>query len=104
MRFNRRKMQTAVSAGLALHLTAVPSGAQESSSRLDALHQLNDSVATLVRDVSQSVVQVLVTSYGPVEPANRTDTDMVIGRQRSIGSGVVVAAGGYIMTILRARS
>ena len=98
MRLNRRNIQTALAAGLALHLMAIPSGAQELPKRLDALQQLNGSVATLVRNVSQSVVQVLVTSYGPVEPASRTDTDMVIGRQRSIGSGVVIAAGGYIMT------
>jgi serine protease Do len=33
-----------------------------------------------------------------VEKSSRTDTDLVIGRQRSSGSGVVVDAGGYIMT------
>jgi len=48
--------------------------------------------------VSRSVVQVLVTSYGPVQQSDRMDTDLVIGRQRSMGSGVVVDAGGYIMT------
>jgi serine protease Do len=99
MRNSRRKTLMALAAaGLVLHLAATPAGAQEPHSRLDALQQLNGSVAALVRSVSQSVVQVIVTSYGPVEPANRTDTDMVIGRQRSMGSGVVIAAGGYIVT------
>jgi serine protease Do len=94
----RKTLMALAAAGLAVHLTATPAGAQEAHGRLDALQQLNGSVAALVRSVSQSVVQVIVTSYGPVEPANRTDTDMVIGRQRSMGSGVVIAAGGYIMT------
>jgi serine protease Do len=81
-----------------LLLTAAAADAQEPASRIDPLQQLNGSVASLVRNVSQSVVQVLVTSYGPVEENSRTETDLVIGRQRSIGSGVVVDAGGYIMT------
>ena len=38
---------------------------------LDALQQLNGSVATLVKRVSQSVVQVIVTSYGPVDQNGR---------------------------------
>jgi serine protease Do len=41
---------------------------------------------------------VVVTSYGPVTPSARDETDLVIGRQRSMGSGVVIDAGGYIMT------
>src|SRR5436190_1567477 len=65
--------------------------AQPSATRIDALQQLNRSVTALVSTVSQSVVQVLVSSYGPVEKSSRTDTDLVIGRQRSSGSGVVVA-------------
>jgi len=82
---------------IALLGTAVPARAQQAPSR-DPLHVLNGSVATLVETVSRSVVQVLVTSYGPVQQSDRMDTDLVIGRQRSMGSGVVVDAGGYIMT------
>jgi serine protease Do len=83
---------------LMLLLTGAVADAQESVRRVDALQELNGSVASLVRGVSRSVVQVLVTSYGPVEESSRTETDLVIGRQRSMGSGVVVDAGGYIMT------
>lgn len=39
-----------------------------------------------------------MTSYGPVDRPTRTDTNLVIARQRSLGSGVVLDAGGYIMT------
>jgi serine protease Do len=62
------------------------------------LQQLNGSVESLVERVSQSVVQVLVTSYGPVDDGNRAAADLVIGRQHSVGSGVVVDAGGFIIT------
>jgi serine protease Do len=72
--------------------------AQEPATRLDPLLQLNGSVESLVRRVSQSVVQVVVTSYGPMEKSDRADADLVIGRQRSMGSGVVIDADGYIIT------
>jgi serine protease Do len=39
-----------------------------------------------------------VTGYGPVEDAGRGDTDVVIGRQRSMGSGVIVDPDGFIIT------
>jgi serine protease Do len=82
-------------------LTAVrvrPADAQDGASRVNALQDLNGSVTSLVGRVSQSVVQVMVTSYGPLEESSHTDADLVIGRERSMGSGVVVAAGGYILT------
>jgi serine protease Do len=81
----------------ALLAAPAPARAQQATGR-DPLHVLNGSVATLVETVSRSVVQVLVTSYGPVQQSDRMDTDLVIGRQRSMGSGVVIDAGGYIMT------
>jgi serine protease Do len=64
--------------------------------RLDGLQQLNVSVESLVSRVSRSVVQVLVSTYEPVD--RRNDTDLVIGRQRSLGSGVVIDTDGYILT------
>jgi len=71
---------------------------QQPASRIDALQQLNGSVAALARTCRRASCKLLVSSYGPVDKSSRTDTDLVIGRQRSIGSGVVVDAGGYIMT------
>jgi serine protease Do len=84
----------------AVGLTAVlarPTYAQDALSRVNALQDLNGSVTSLVSRVSQSVVQVLVTSYGPLE-ATRSEADLVIGRERSMGSGVIIDAGGYILT------
>ena len=63
----------------------------------DSLHQLNNSVRTLVKRITPSVVQVLVTGYGPVE-GSAGNTSLVLGRQQSIGSGLVIDADGYIVT------
>src|SRR5215472_8086894 len=64
---------------------------------LDPLHQLNDSVRALVKRVAPTVVQVIVTGYGPVA-SSRANTSVVIGKQQSVGSGVVIDADGYILT------
>jgi serine protease Do len=62
------------------------------------LRQLNQSVDALIKRVSPSVVQILVTGYGPLEEGDRGNTSSVIGRQRAIGSGFVIDESGYIMT------
>jgi serine protease Do len=72
----------------------VPSSCGQSS---DALHKLNESVDSLIRKVSPSVVQILVTGYGPIEQEHGS-TGAVIGRQRGIGSGFVIDPDGYIIT------
>ncbi len=61
------------------------------------LSELNAALEALAAKVSQGVVQVLVTGYGPVEESGRTDTAL-IARQRAIGSGVIVDGSGYILT------
>jgi serine protease Do len=55
-------------------------------------------VEALVQRVSPSVVQVLVSGYGSTGEAGQGQTSIVIGRQRAIGSGVVVDPDGYIVT------
>jgi serine protease Do len=64
----------------------------------DALHQLNDSVEALVQRVSPSVVQILVSGYSSTEDAGQGQMSVVIGKQRTIGSGVIVDPEGYIVT------
>ena len=63
----------------------------------DPLHQLNNSVRALVKRVTPSVVQVLVTGYGPVEGNGATPVSCS-DRQQSIGSGVIIDPDGYIVT------
>src|SRR5579863_6449181 len=64
----------------------------------DALHQLNDSVEALVKRVSPSVVQILVSGYSSTEDTDQGQMSVVIGKQRTIGSGVIVDPEGYIVT------
>lgn len=63
----------------------------------DSLVQLNAALEGLADKVSQGVVQILVTGYGPLEESGQADTAL-IARQRAIGSGVVVDSNGYVMT------
>src|SRR5258707_7330203 len=64
----------------------------------DALRRWDESVDALVRRVSPSVVQIMVTGYGAVSEGARGNADVVIGRQKAIGSGFVIDASGYIIT------
>ena len=102
---NRRK-QPPNARWIALILTALgvflaPRAEAQSRSSAnvpDALHQLNDSIEALVQRVSPSVVQVLVSGYSSTEDNDQGQMSVVIGKQRSIGSGVIVDPEGYIVT------
>ena len=64
----------------------------------DPLHQLNSSIEAIVKRVAPSVVQVIVTGFGPLGEGNESEASLVVGRQRSIASGVVIDPDGYIIT------
>src|SRR4029434_2397148 len=64
----------------------------------DPLVRMNESVDALTRKVWPSVVQILVSSYGPREDGGRSESNVVVGRQQSTGSGFVIDPDGYIMT------
>ena len=81
-----------------LALGSLAGQSPQNAGRPDALHQLNDSVEALVERVSPSVVQIVVTGYSSSEREQRGETDLVIGRERAIGSGVIVDPEGYIVT------
>jgi serine protease Do len=76
--------------------------AQASSALKDqsfkALIQLNHSVEALVKKISPSVVQVLVTGFRPLENESPKESGLVLGKQRGIGSGVIIDSDGYIVT------
>jgi len=63
----------------------------------ESLHQLSDSFQSLARKVSPSVVQIQVTSYGPVQRGGRGDTAL-LGRQHVTGSGFILDPEGYVIT------
>jgi len=89
--------------GLFLSLLFVPAtlhaqAGQKPVPAQDPLARINESVDALTRKVWPSVVQILVTSYGAREESGRSDTSVVVGRQRAVGSGFVIDPEGYIMT------
>lgn len=64
----------------------------------DPLVRMNESIDALTRKVWPSVVQILVSSYGPQNEGPQGRAGVVIGRQQSTGSGFVIDPEGYIMT------
>src|SRR5258708_2904786 len=83
---------------LSLFPSSPPVSGQSSGAATDDLRKLNESAGALIKRVSPSVVQILVTGYGPLEEGEKGSASSVIGRQRAIGSGFVVDSSGYIMT------
>jgi serine protease Do len=68
----------------------------ESKESTDPLRQISESAQRLAARVSPSVVKVIVTGYGPVQEGGREAA--LIGRQHSIGSGLIIDREGYIVT------
>jgi serine protease Do len=67
----------------------------------DLMRQMSASFEALVNRVSPAVVEVQVTGFGSDDDDDDTNNDSKsssIGRQRSLGSGVVVDPDGYIVT------
>ena len=94
-----RKVLVFLSSGFLLVAAPAPTSAQQKpAASQDPLVRMNEAIAALTSQVWPSVVQILVTSYGPREDLNRGDTSMVVGRQRSSGSGFVIDPDGYIVT------
>src|SRR5260221_8695653 len=69
---------------LPLLLTSACPQAMAQERATDELHKLNESVDALIKKVSPSVVQILVTGYGPLEYTEHGNTVVVIVRQRAI--------------------
>jgi len=93
-----RYLSILLASALSLFLSSPSLRGQSGGAATDELRKLNESAAALIKRVSPSVVQILVTGYGPLEEGEKGSTSSVIGRQRAIGSGFVVDPSGYIMT------
>ncbi len=84
-------------------LSALPARAGQqkpAASSQDPFVRMNESIDALTKKVWPSVVQVLVSSYGPRDESGggRGDANVVIGRQQATGSGFVIDPDGYIIT------
>lgn len=64
---------------------------------MNPLRQMSSSFESLVARVSPAVVEIFVNGYGPDED-QESKPDAPIGRQSSLGSGVIVDSNGYIVT------
>lgn len=80
-----------------LSATSLLAQTQPQTDRQKLLQQFSESLDELTARVSPAIVQILVTGYGPVEDKAKGDASQ-IGRQRSLGSGVILDPDGYIIT------
>src|SRR5262245_25237837 len=92
LRLSRGAVRTFLA--LVLLSSAVPARGQKPvppATAPDPLVRMNESIDALTRKVWPSVVQILVTSYGAREDSgDRGSANVVVGRQRSTGSGFVI--------------
>jgi serine protease Do len=91
----QNKQKSSPSTDTSQDASAKPS--QPAVDRAGLLRQLSSSLNELTSRVSPSVVQVLVSGYRVVEDKDDDETAL-LGRQRSLGSGVIVDPDGYIIT------
>ena len=59
---------------------------------------MSASFESLARHVSPAVVEILVTGYGTDEEDEDDKGPSSVGRERSLGSGVIIDPDGYIIT------
>src|SRR5271155_3592274 len=90
------KILLAIATFLYVSFSSVRAQAQGRST--EDLRKTDQSVGALIRKVSPSVVQILVSGYGQVEETEHGTTGVVIGRQRAIGSGFIIDPSGYVIT------
>ena len=62
------------------------------------LREFNTSLVNLTKEVTPAVVQIMVTSYGPIEASSHSGDVALFARQHAIGSGVILDPEGYIIT------
>ena len=92
------RLRFLIAVATAAFVTTLPIAVTAQNRSDNTLRKLNESVDVLIKKVSPSVVQILVTGYGPVESTEHSTTALTLGRQRAIGSGFVIDSSGYIIT------
>jgi serine protease Do len=76
---------------------SLPAQTQPENDRRNLLEQFSKSLDELTARVSPAIVQVLVNGYGPLGDKTKGEASQ-IGRQRILGSGVILDPDGYIIT------
>ena len=90
--FDRSSLSTIVTM-LIVSLGTTSISAESKKSRV-SLENLSASFQSLAERVSPSVVQVLTTAYAPSPEGSG-----IVSQRRAGGSGVIVDADGYIVTM-----
>src|SRR5947209_5952380 len=84
--------------GLTGCLLALQAQTAAKKNPLESLDQFSDSVQMLAARVAPSVVQISVTKFAARDDSDSGRTGVVLGRQQSVGSGVIIDSEGYIVT------
>jgi serine protease Do len=79
-----------------LLISAYPHAQSAAQKNPGALDAFSSAVEAMAQKVSPSVVQILVARYGVRDPG--THNNVLTDWEQSIGSGVIVAPDGYIIT------
>lgn len=99
LRHHSQNLRMAIVVMLALFCAGTALAQEQSTSnRAGLLAQFSDSLDALTLRVSPSVVQVQVTGFGTLDSEKAHGETAIIGRQRALGSGVIVDPDGYIIT------
>lgn len=84
--------------GIAAALPTASRGrAPAQQKKSEVIQEMSRSFQDLVKRVSPAVVEVLVTGYGSPDEDD-PNASSAVGRERSLGSGVIVDPDGYIIT------
>jgi serine protease Do len=77
----------------------VPAQAQAApaENKSDAMHEMSTAFQNLAKRVSPAIVEVMVTGYGSADEDDPSASSAV-GRERSLGAGIIVESDGYIIT------
>jgi serine protease Do len=75
-----------------------PPAQSPTAKAVDSLHGLSSELERLSRRVSRSAVQIFATGYTLNNEGESSTNAAVVTRQRASGSGVILAADGYIIT------
>jgi serine protease Do len=70
----------------------------QTPSTAKSVNPFDAAVDTLIKKVSPSIVQIVVTAYAPLEDPGRGNAGAILGRQRASGSGFIIDPDGYIIT------
>lgn len=77
-------------------VTSATAQTMESAAGTTPLGEFSQAVQNLTTRVSPSVVRIMTTRISAQEGSGRND--VVVGRQQTIGSGVIIDSTGYILT------